>query len=155
MRPQLTLFLASSLACFSACELDTSARPGDYTSAAEVVVTNAPSDGSCLRITIDGARRDVRSFDLTAGRDTNFTLSNLPIGELRIWADAYPFSCVKAIAGTQASSFSETVTSKAKPGALLHVTLPLLRNGQPNVSVADDKKASRPAQTSRAGVPPT
>lgn len=155
MRPQSSLFLAFSLASISGCNLDTSAQPGDYTSAAEVVVSNAPNDDSCLRITIDGARRDMRSFDLVAGRDTTFTLSNLPIGQLRFWADTYPVSCVKAIAGTQASSFSETVTAEAKPGALLRVAVPLIRNGKPNVNLVDEKKAARPAQTNRAGVPPT
>src|SRR5262245_18500753 len=48
---------------------------------AEVELTNAPTDVSCLRLTIAGpSRTDVRKFPLNSGERSVFHLNGLPVG---------------------------------------------------------------------------
>src|SRR5262245_20785173 len=52
----------------------------DEVGEAEVALTNAPTDVSCLRLTVSGtARTDVRKFPLTSGQRTLFRLNGLPV----------------------------------------------------------------------------
>lgn len=108
-----------------------SPSPGERTSEVEVAFTSALRQGSCLRITLDGQHRDVRSFDITATSDDSFLLGNIPVSTLKVWADTYPTACSRAPEGSAASWFSESVSVTVRPGITARTALSLLHNDQP------------------------
>src|SRR5688500_238913 len=85
-----------AIAALPACGSE-GAEPGDLGEVGEVEValTNTPSDVSCLRITVEGARTDTRKFSLTTGQNAVFQLSGLPVGNAAFTGEAFPMACNK------------------------------------------------------------
>jgi len=120
-------------------------------SALEVKLNVAPSLGSCLRITIDGRERDVRSFDIDANHAASFSLGNVCASALRVWADAYPAACSRLDDATSATWFSESVSITTAAGTVTQVELSLQHDGQPRWQAEANRKA--PREPSPAALP--
>jgi Bacterial protein of unknown function (DUF839) len=152
MRNGLALFTALGIIGVSACGLDTINDGSTEESVGEVDValTNAPSDVSCVQVSVVGSRTDVRKFDLTPGKKASFSLSGLPVGIVSVSADAFPLACNKVVAGVAPSWFSEAVGAKIKAGAVTHVALAMIHNGKASVGV-DFNEGNGPTQP---GEPP-
>ena len=81
--------------------------------AAEIALTNSPTDVACLRLTISGASRtDVRKFPLTSGERAVFRLNGLPLGDARFSADAFGVSCDQSLSDTTPSWTSEPTPAR-------------------------------------------
>ena len=101
----------------------------------EVALTNAPSDAACLRITVSGARTDVRSFGVTPGQAASFNLKGLPVGNPSVSADAFQVACDKIVGQVDASWYAEAVSTKISAQAVAHVALRMIHNGRLSVGV--------------------
>ncbi len=154
MRKRLVLFTALGLAGIGGgCTLDGPLNGGSSEEVGEldVALTNAPSDVSCVKLTLAGARTDVRTFDLAAGKKASFSLSGLPVGTLSVSADAFPLACNKVVPGSDASWYSEPVSAKIKTGAVAHVALAMIHNGKASVAV-DFDESNAPTQAAQPGL---
>lgn len=120
-------------------------------SALEVALNGAASPGTCLRITIDGSQRDVRSFDIQANRAASFSLGNVSVSQLRVWADVYPAACSRLDDATSATWFSESVSITTAAGTVTRVELSLQHDGQPRWQAEANRKA--PIEPSLAALP--
>lgn len=114
----------------------------------DVALTNAPSDVSCVRVSVVGSRTDVRKFDLAAGKKASFTLTGLPVGNVSVSADAFPLACNKVVSGVEATWYSESVGAKLKAGIVEHVALSMIHNGKASVGV-DFNEGNGPSQPSQ------
>lgn len=114
---------------------------------ASVAITNAPADGTCIRINVAGKRKVSRSFDVDVGASTVLTLKNLPEGEAVFDAEAFPGSCGKVTAATVATWVSDPVGATLVRGKLVAVTLYMHGNTGAVVSVdfPGDQGADLPA----------
>ena len=100
MRQQLAIFTALGLLGASACSVDSNPKSAqESVGEIDVALTNAPSDVSCVKISVQGPRSDVRSFDLATGKKASFSLSGLPVGVVSVSANAYPVACNKVAGG--------------------------------------------------------
>jgi hypothetical protein len=112
---------------------------------AEVAITNAPADASCLRITVQGSRTDVRSFPLSPGEKAVFRMNALPVGVDTFSAEAFPAACHQINAGLTPTWISEPVTANVGAGRVSHVALLMIHNGGASVGVDfDDDNALTP-----------
>jgi hypothetical protein len=127
---------------FLACSSD---RLSEDVGQAEVAITNAPGDASCLRITVQGSRTDIRSFPLSAGAKATFKLNALPVGQDTFSAEAFPVACNAINAGVAPTWISEPVTENVRAGRVSHVALLMIHNGGATVGVDfDDDNAPTP-----------
>jgi hypothetical protein len=140
MRQQMALFTAFGLISASACG-DASSPPGAPESVGEidVALTNAPSDVACVEIAVQGARRDVRKFDLATGKKASLSLSGLPVGVVSVSANAYASPCNQVTQGVDPSWYSEAVGAKIRAGVVSHVSLRMIHNGKVSVGVDFDE----------------
>jgi hypothetical protein len=91
---------------------------------AEVSLTNAPTDVSCLRLTVAGPMRtEVRKFPLNSGQRTLFRLNGLPVGNVSFVADAFPMNCNQSLSGVSPTWFSEPVAVRLNAQEVTHVSL--------------------------------
>jgi hypothetical protein len=104
------------------------------TGEATLAVTNAPVDGTCLRVTVAGSRTVTSSFDLVAGQNTLLTLHGLPLGNDTFTEEAFGGTCSAVGPSTIANWVSEPVTSFVQGGVVSNVTIVLHRNGQVNLT---------------------
>ena len=121
---------------------------GENVGEAEVKLTNAPADVSCLRITVSGSRTDVRTFPLNAGDKARFSLNKLPVGTDTFTGEAFPVSCSALIPGVSPTWVSEPVVENVKAGLVSQVSLLMIHNGSESVGVDfSDKNAPTPPST--------
>ncbi len=125
-----TLVGAATLSCSSTQE-----PAPELVGAAEVKLTNAPPDVSCLRITVTGTRTDVRTFPLTAGQKASFSLTQLPVGIDTFTGEAFPVGCSNLFPGVKPTWISEPVVENIRAGVVSHVALLMVHNGSGSVSV--------------------
>lgn len=153
MRTQLAVFTALGLLGASACSVDSNNPKSAQEAVGEidVALTNAPSDVSCVKISVQGARSDVRSFDLAAGKKASFSLSGLPVGVVSVSANAYSVACSKVSSGADASWYSESVGAKITAGVVTHVALSMIHNGKASVGV-DFSETNSPSQPAQPGL---
>ncbi len=141
MRNGFALLTALGLIGVSACGTDSATLPGNEEAAAgeiDVALTNAPSDVSCVRVSVVGSRTDERKFDLRAGQKASFSLAGLPVGLVSVSADAFSAACNQVNAGSTATWYSEAVGAKLKAGVVEHVALAMIHNGKASVGVDFD-----------------
>jgi hypothetical protein len=139
MRAPLKIALSCTTvvaASFLACSSD---RLSEDVGQAEVAITNSPADASCLRITVQGSRSDVRSFPLSSGSKAVFRLNALPVGLDTFSAEAFPVACNAINAGVAPTWISEPVTEKVTAGRVSHVALLMIHNGGATVGVDFDE----------------
>jgi hypothetical protein len=110
---------------------------------AQVQLTNAPSDASCLRITVAGNRTDVRTFALNGGKAV-FTLKQLPVGTDTFTGEAFPVACSSIATSVNPTWVSEPVVETVRAGVVSHVALLMIHNGTESVAVDfSDKNAPK------------
>jgi hypothetical protein len=125
------------------CSSENPESSRESTGEAEVALTNAPTDVSCLRLTIGApSRTDVRKFPLTSGQKATFRLQGVPVGNASFAADAFPVSCDKPLTGVNPTWYSEPVAARVSTREAVHVALSMIHNGRASVGVDfDDKNA--------------
>lgn len=145
MRAPLKIALSCTTvaaASFLACSSD---RLSEDVGQAEVAITNSPADASCLRITVQGSRTDVRSFPLSSGAKAVFKLNALPVGDDSFSAEAFPVACNAINAGVTPTWISEPVVTRVTAGRVSHVALLMIHNGGASVGVDfDDDNSPTP-----------
>ncbi|MDF3067379.1 MAG: 5-nucleotidase/2,3-cyclic phosphodiesterase [Polyangiaceae bacterium] len=156
MRNGFALFTALGLIGVSACGTDSntvSSNPDESVGEIEVALTNAPSDVSCVRVSVIGSRTDVRKFDVVTGKKASFSLAGLPVGLVSVAADAFPVACNQVNAGSAPTWYSEAVGAKLKAGVVEHVALAMIHNGKASVGVDfdDDNSPSQPSEPPLTG----
>jgi hypothetical protein len=119
-------------------------------------ITNAPADAACLQITVVGSRTVVKSFSLSPGQDTIFTLTGLPVGAVVFSEQAFAQDCSAVTASSVATWVSDPVPATITPGVVAQVMITLHRNGEAVVSTNfDDSMSSADGGTGGdAGGPP-
>ncbi len=117
--------------------------PEEDVGEAEIALTNAPTDVSCLRLTVAGASRtDVRKFPLTSGQRTLFRLNGLPVGNVSFTADAFAIGCNQSLSGVTPTWYSDPVAARLSARETTHVSLRMIHNGRGSVGVDfDDENA--------------
>jgi hypothetical protein len=136
--------LALTVAASGLAHCGTESTPQeDNLGEAEVALTNAPADVSCLRLTVAGpGRTDVRKFTLTSGQRAVYRLNGLPVGNASFSADAFPVSCDKSLSGVPSTWYSDPVAARLNARETAHVSLRMIHNGKASVGVDfDDENA--------------
>jgi hypothetical protein len=103
---------------------------GETTGVAVLAVTAAPSDATCLQVTVTGSRTVQNSFSLTPGQNAVFTLKGLPIGNVVFTELAFDTACSAVTSASTPTWLSDPVTTTLVPGVVASVTVVLRRNGQ-------------------------
>src|SRR5690606_30588308 len=111
---------------------------GERFGQAEVELTNAPDDVACLRISVAGARTDVRSFSVTPGEKQVFRLDGLPVGVVSVSADAFDLECNGLAHDVAPTWLSETVAARIRADRATHIALAMIHNGQASIGVDFD-----------------
>jgi hypothetical protein len=106
---------------------------------AEVVLSliQAPSDVSCVAITLTSAQPQKYSFNVTPGGPSSFSISRLPVGPVVVSVDAFPVGCAAVTGATPPTWTGGPVSVVLKAGANL-ITIQMKRVGQVTVSVDFD-----------------
>ena len=102
---------------------------------ARLAITQAPSDVSCLRLSVTGTRAIARLFDLKPQQSTVFVLSGLPDGKQTFLAEAFAQSCAFVGASSSAGWISDPVDAVLRRGKSVDVHLVMHANAGANVSV--------------------
>src|SRR5262245_40775847 len=63
--------------------------PNELTGTAEIALTNAPSDGTCIAVTAEGRRSVSKKFDVAPGASTVVAMRGLPLGQVAFSAQAF------------------------------------------------------------------
>lgn len=105
---------------------------GPELGALSVDITQAPSDASCISLTVSGGNRQATRLEqaLAPGVSTVFTLNGLPTGAVLVTAFAAPGNCQAA-----PTWLADPVSTTIPAGGVASLTLVLHRNGQAAVVV--------------------
>ena len=99
-------------------------------------LAQAPAGAACLQVTVDGYRKVVKSFPLTAGEATEYRLSGLPTGLALVSGAAFGVACGAVNAGVDPAWLSDQpVAVKIDTAVAAHVLLRLIRNGRISIGV--------------------
>jgi hypothetical protein len=125
---------AAALAVSMAAGCD-AGRDGDV-GMLQVALQAAPADGLCLRLTVDGAETTVvKSFTLTSGQTSQFTLTQLPLGDVGIKGEAFGVACASVVAATPVTWTSDRVVVNLIPDFAPTLTLTLKKTARVNLGV--------------------
>jgi hypothetical protein len=127
--------MAAALVASAAVGCD--AGRGEDVGVLHVALQAAPADGLCLKLTIDAAPdvTQVRSFTLTANQVSQFTLTQLPLGDVGIKADAFGVACASVVAATPVTWTSDRVVVNLIPDFAPTLTLLLKKTARVNLGV--------------------
>jgi Calcineurin-like phosphoesterase len=142
-RPFSSIFGAAlsvlSLASCSGAEGD---APGDVgadledVGSLELMLSSVPADAACLQVSIAGSRTVSKSFDLTPGTSPKLTVSGLPVGAVKVDANAYSSKCSKVAASSVPNWILEkTLTARIDDLDVTKILLKLIRNGRGELTV--------------------
>jgi hypothetical protein len=106
---------------------------------AEVALTNAPTDASCLEITVEGSRTDTRKFLLNPGQNAVFQLGGLPVGNAAFTGEAFAMACNQVRSDSEPTWFSEPTVARIRTTSRTHVALAMIHNGKASVGVDFDE----------------
>ena len=136
-------FLAAALtaAAFSGCSAaDEQAVSEDGESesvgSVELLLSSVPADAACLQVTISGSRSVSKSFDLGGGTSPKLTVSGLPVGAVKVEANAFAEKCAK-VKGASVPSWilEKPLTARIDDLDVTKLLLKLIRNGRSEISV--------------------
>ena len=110
----------SALACSAGVE-----PPSGEVGTAQAAIANVPNDGTvaCISITATGSFETTRSFDVSPGQSTVFTLSGIPIGTVRFDGAAFATPCAVVTPGSTPTWVSAPVLTTVAVGSTTLVTL--------------------------------
>jgi hypothetical protein len=131
------LLLATALGVNTGCTRPAIDRPPASDQVADVVLAllNAPSDVRCLLVKIETDSVQTRSFSLTTGGSTVFTLSRLPVGLAVFTAEAYAEACADVTADSAPRWAGGPKSVKLSPGKNGEIRLEMKLVGRAAVSV--------------------
>ncbi|MEW5849789.1 MAG: MopE-related protein [Myxococcota bacterium] len=101
---------------------------------AVVALSQAPSDVSCVQVTVEGTRTVTRSFDVQPGSSTEFFLSGLPTGQVDFTGNAFQGGCSTLSSSSVPTWVGDPVSAYVVHSPPSSVTLQLRRNGRVNVT---------------------
>lgn len=138
----LTAALTGAVSCSS--PHGNPGNPSDVGSI-ELTITNTPAAPACLKVSVAGSARTVnKSFDLSPGQSTVFTVKGLPVGIAQVTAEAFGFACANLPLDASATYVLEApVSVRIDATDVVKVLLKLVRNGRLLVEV--DFEASQQA----------
>lgn len=119
----------------TACAVDNGDGGGDAEGGElTIAITQAPADGYCIRVTVDGSRLVQREVALQPGQSTVFTLNGLPTGPALVSGETYGVSCdlltEQHVAGWTADPVGVTLSPQGSS-----VTLHMRRSASLNLAV--------------------
>lgn len=114
----------------------TASEDGESVGSIELLLSNVPSDAACLQVTIAGTRTVAKSFDLSVSTSPKLAISGLPVGAVKVDAQAFPNKCSKVKASDVPNWILEkTLTTRIDDLDVAKILLKLIRNGRGEVSV--------------------
>src|SRR5690606_8728165 len=114
-RPALAALGCLALAACGSPESTSEIEPTDELGSVEVALTNAPNDVHCLEITVAGKRTDARTFPVVAGEKQLFRLTRLPVGVVKVSAEAFSGDCEDITESTRPTSRNELLAARVTP----------------------------------------
>jgi len=141
----LSLFSAACTAAFMATACGAaddqtasgeSGNANERVGSVELLLSSVPSDTACLQVTVIGNRTVNKSFDLTPGTTPKLAISGLPVGIVKVDANAFAETCSKVKASSVPSWILEkTLTARIDDLDVAKLLLKLIRNGRSEVTV--------------------
>jgi hypothetical protein len=125
---------------------------GEEVGVARIALTQAPVDVACLRLTVDGTRRVVKLFSVTAGQSTVFTVGGLPVGSDTFTGEVFDVACA-SIGSSAPDWLSDPVVATVSVANIVDVLLKMKRNGRGGVGFDFDDTTNDPSGA--AGADPT
>jgi len=102
----------------------------------ELLLSNTPTDTSCLQVTVLGSRTVTKSFDLTPGTSPKLSINGLPVGIVKVDANAFAETCSKVKSSSVPNWILEkTLTARIDDLDVAKLLLKLIRNGRGDVTV--------------------
>lgn len=101
-----------------------------------VALTKVPSDATCVRVTVAGARTVVRSFDVSPGADATFNITAVPAGIVQVSGEAFAGACAAVSASSVPTYLTEApVPVRVDRSDIVKVLLKLIRNGRLSIGL--------------------
>ena len=125
-------------ACGAADDQTTSGESGSTENAGsiELSLSNVPADTACLQVTVMGSRTVNKSFDLTPGAAPKLSISGLPVGIVKVDANAFAETCAKVKTSSVPNwILDKTLTARIDDLDVVKLLLKLIRNGRSEVTV--------------------
>jgi cysteine-rich repeat protein len=135
MKRAIASVLATLVCGGIGCSGRSSGQGDELTGTAQVAITAAPSDGTCIQINADGFRTVTQSFDVAVGMSTVLQMSGLPLGTVIFSANATTGPCSMVPAGAVPNWVSDTVTTTVAVAPPVNVLLAMHRNGNAMIGV--------------------
>jgi hypothetical protein len=102
----------------------------------DLLLSNVPTDTACLQVTVMGSRTVNKSFDLTPGTTPKLSISGLPVGIVKVDANAFAETCSKVKTSSVPNWILEkTLTARIDDLDVAKLLLKLIRNGRSEVTV--------------------
>jgi len=102
----------------------------------DLLLSSVPADTSCLQVTVMGSRTVNKSFDLTPGASPKLSISGLPVGIVKVDANAFAETCSKVKTSSVPNWILEkTLTARIDDLDVAKLLLKLIRNGRSEVTV--------------------
>jgi Concanavalin A-like lectin/glucanases superfamily len=98
-------------------------------------LTGVPSDVSCIRIEVQGARFTSQDFDVMPGTDATLLVSGVSTGSVVITVKGFNAACASVTASTVAKWVSDPISAQVGTDGVTDVSANLHRNGQVSVGI--------------------
>ncbi|MET0790654.1 MAG: hypothetical protein ABW061_03975 [Polyangiaceae bacterium] len=125
-------------ACGAADNQTTSGESGanESVGSIELLLSNVPADTACLQVTVLGSRTVNKSFDLAPGTTPKLSISGLPVGIVKVDANAFAEACSKVKTSSVPNwILDKTLTARIDDLDVAKLLLKLIRNGRSEVTV--------------------
>jgi hypothetical protein len=127
---------ALALAALSGCAGGGAEMEGVAT--VELALTNAPSDGLCLRLTttqVASGLKVVKTSGLTANMMNHPVVVGLPVGDVTLFGEVFGVTCPNVTAATALTWVSDLQSATLLPDLTSSITLTLHKASKVNVGV--------------------
>ncbi len=102
----------------------------------DLLLSSVPADTACLQVTVVGSRTVSKSFDLTPGTTPKLSISGLPVGIVKVDANAFAETCSKVKTSSVPNwILDKTLTVRIDDLDVAKLLLKLVRNGRSDVTV--------------------
>ncbi|HYQ26622.1 MAG TPA: hypothetical protein VER04_05360 [Polyangiaceae bacterium] len=102
----------------------------------DLLLSSVPADAACLQVTVVGNRTVNKSFDLTLGATPKLSITGLPVGIVKVDANAFAEKCSKVKTSSVPNWILEqTLTARIDDLDVAKLRLKLVRNGRSEVTV--------------------
>ncbi|HET7540394.1 MAG TPA: hypothetical protein VFK05_11005 [Polyangiaceae bacterium] len=124
-----------STAC-GAADNQTAGSATENVGSIDLLLSSVPSDTACLQVTLTGSRTVSKSFDLSPGTTPKFSISGLPVGVVKVDANAFVETCAKVKSSSVPNWILEKpLTVRIDDLDVAKLLLKLIRNGRSEVTV--------------------